>query len=162
MDSETIVSNLYENKDNNCEIAKYNELKNELIDLLKDDIAVKTGDCSRTEYLLKEVSTLIKNIDFNNEEKYKTVSLEVIAKKSIALKFEPKESCGGNSYTSKGVLLKVKKISEDGKWLFISDNGSKGWIHISNIEYKDKKTVRKTIKKLKLDKFMSKYLKIKK
>ena len=160
MDSESIVRDLHQ--DNYYEIAKYNELKNELIDLLKDDVAVKTGDCSRTEYLLKEVSTLIKNIDFNNEEKYKTTSLEVIVKKSITLKFEPKEGCGGNSYTSKGALLKVKKISEDGKWLFISDGGSKGWIHISNIEYKDRKVARKTIKKLRLDKFMSKYLKIKK
>ena len=160
MDSESIVRDLH--KDNDCEIAKYNKLKNELINLLKDDVAIKTGDCSRTEYLLKEVSALIKNIDFNNEEKYKTVSLEVIAKKSIALKFEPKENCGGNSYTSKGALLNVKKISEDGKWLFISDNGSKGWIHINNIEYKDRKVARKTIKKLRLDKFISKYLKIKK
>lgn len=161
MDSESILSDFHNNK-SDCDTKKYYELKGELIELLSNDIAIKTGDCNRTEYLLREVLSLLKKIDNNNEVKYKTTSLTVIASNSVALKFEPRENCGGNSYISKGAMLQVKKISEDGKWLFIKNGSFQGWIHSSNIEHKSKKLINKNTKKNKINRFISKYLKLKK
>lgn len=58
--------------------ARYNDYKEELIALLSEDTAIKTKDYDRTDYLLRELSSLLKEMDFEDEKNDKTTSMEVI------------------------------------------------------------------------------------
>ena len=135
MSSESIFSDL---EKENIDLTKYKELKEELIDLLLNDKAINSGDYRRTDFLLREVSNVLKRINTNSSIKEDTTLLTITSKNSVNLKFEPRQSCGGNSYVCKDAVLNVKKISDDGEWFFVKDGSFQGWIHIDNVEYEGK------------------------
>lgn len=135
MSSEGIFADL---KNENSDLSRYYKLKEELIDLLSKDNAINTGDYNRTNFLLNELSILLKRVNSNNDIKENTTLLTVTTTNSVTLKFEPRQSCGGNSYSCKGAVLNVKKISDDGNWFFTKDGSFQGWIHIDNVEYEGK------------------------